>query len=128
MYFFGCSCLYYRGQQSSGLGADPFQRIVRIDLATGQRNLSVPRACSALGKPTGKSNEEIFLVIVCTSSAVAGQVVLFLLECSLSPRSHYRIDQIEGDTIIITVANTLPPAKDAQIRAELATIAGVSIQ
>jgi hypothetical protein len=68
------------------------------------------------------------VVIVCTSAATAGHVVMLLLECSLSPRSHYHIDQIESDTIIITVADTLPPAKDAQIRAELATIAGVSIQ
>ena len=68
------------------------------------------------------------MVIVCTSSTVAGHVVLHLLERSLSPRTHFRIDQAERDTITITMMNTLSAAEAEQIRAELALIAGLSIQ
>jgi len=68
------------------------------------------------------------VVIVCTSAATAGHVVMLLLECSLLPRTHFRIDEIDHDKITITMVNTLPPAKDAQLRAELAPIYGVSMQ
>ena len=89
---------------------------------------SEPCACYALEKPRGSLNQEIFVIIVCTNAAAAGEVVLLLLGRPLSPRTHFRIDQTERDTITITVMNTLSAAEVEQIRAELATIAGVSIQ
>jgi hypothetical protein len=69
--------------------------------------------------------QESVVTIVCTSSAVAGQVVLLLLERSLFPRTHFRVDQTDRDKITITVMHT---QADAPLRAELAAIDGVSIQ
>ena len=68
------------------------------------------------------------MVVVCTSSAVAGHVVLHLLERSLSPRTHFRIDQTDRDGVTITVKHRPAAAQETQIRAELAAIEGVAIQ
>jgi hypothetical protein len=68
------------------------------------------------------------VVIVCTSAASAGEVVMLLLGRSLAPRTHFRIDQPERDKIDVTVMNTPSPAQATQLRAELAAIAGVIIQ
>jgi hypothetical protein len=68
------------------------------------------------------------VIIVCTSVAAAGEVVLLLLGYSLSPRIHFRVEQTNHDEITITVVNKLTTEQIAQIRADLAAIAGVSIR
>jgi len=89
---------------------------------------SEPRVCYAGEKLKGLLNQELIVVIVCTGAAIAGEIVLLLLGHSLAPRIHFRIDQMDRDEITITVMNTLSPEQVAQLRAELAPIAGVSIQ
>jgi hypothetical protein len=67
-------------------------------------------------------------MIVCTSVATAGDVILLLLGRSFFPATHFRIDQADRDEITITMANTLTTEQVAQLRTDLAAIAGVSIR
>jgi len=90
--------------------------------------ISDPRTCYACDKRRNGLNEEMNVVIVCMSVAAAGDVVLLLLGRSFFPRTHFRIDQTDRDEITITVVNTLTTEQIAQIRADLAAIAGVIIQ
>ena len=87
-----------------------------------------PRACYAREKPRGLLSQEIVVVIVCTSVVAAGDIVLLLLGHSLAPRIHFRIDQTDRNEITLSVVNTLTPEQVVQLRAELASIAGVAIQ
>jgi hypothetical protein len=69
------------------------------------------------------------VIIVCMSAAAAGHVVLLLLRRSLFPRTHFRIEQTERDTITISVViSTLRATEATQLRTDLAAIADVCIQ
>jgi hypothetical protein len=68
------------------------------------------------------------VTIICTTEATAGHVVLLLLECSLFPRTHFRLDQTDRHGVTITVKHRPAAAQEAQIRAELAAMDGVSIR
>jgi len=86
-----------------------------------------PRICYALDQRISWSNEEILVVIVCTSAAAAGQVVVLSLGRSLFPGTHFRIAQTDHDEITIIVMHTLSTEQVAQMRAEIAPILGARI-
>ena len=78
---------------------------------------------------SNQPNDVVSMIIVCTSGVAAGQVIMLLRREDLWPAVHFRVRQIDyGGSITITIASLLSVGQEAQLRAEIATIRGASIQ